>query len=80
MKKTPLGELWGEDEHEAKIEEDLDRVMKDVARVKKERFFLAMLGVAIGGVSVFLIMIWFDWRLLVVIFLALFGNNLSQIK
>jgi len=72
MSKSPLGE-WGEAEHEAKLEMAL-------RRQRKEKLFVNLLGVIIGAVSVFLIMHWFDWRLLVVIFLALFGNNLSQLK
>lgn len=75
--KQSLGE-WGESEHEAKIEDELDRMMKETKQRIRDRLILNILGVIIGAVSVFLIMKWFDWRLLVVIFLAMFGNNLSQ--
>jgi uncharacterized membrane protein YccC len=75
--KQPLGE-WGESEHEAKIEDQLDRVMRDTKQRIRDRLILNVLGVVIGAVAVFLIMRWFDWKLLVVIFLAMFGNNLSQ--
>ncbi len=47
---------------------------------KTDKKVLMYWGVLLGGVAVFLCLHWFDWRLLVVIFLAMFGNNLSQIK
>lgn len=47
---------------------------------KQDKKTLMYWGILIGAVSVFLCIRWFDWRLLVVIFLALFGNNLSQQK
>lgn len=72
MKKPIIGE-WGERDHEASIE-------MAIAREKKVKLIVNSLGVIVGAVAVFLCMRWFDWRMLVVIFLALFGNNLSQLK
>jgi muramoyltetrapeptide carboxypeptidase LdcA involved in peptidoglycan recycling len=68
--KQPLGE-WGEQEHEARLGRMIDQA-------QRQKWFDAVLGIVIGGVSVYLCLTWFDWKLLVVIFLAMFGNNLSQ--
>lgn len=59
---------------------ELDKIIKEGIQRKNERIFLNCLGVLIGALAVFLCLRWFDWRLLVVIFVAMFGNNLSQIK
>ncbi len=62
------------------LDDELDKIIKEGKSRKKEKMFLNILGVLVGAVAVFLCMKWFDWRLLVVIFVAMFGNNLSQLK
>jgi len=47
---------------------------------KKDKLILGGWGIFFGALSVFFAVHWFDWRLVVVIFLALLGNNLSQQK
>jgi len=47
---------------------------------KEDKKVLMYWGVVVGAVAVFLCIRWFDYKLLIVIFLAMFGNNLSQQK
>ena len=39
-----------------------------------------MIGLALGLIAVFLAWYWYDWRLVLIILLAITGNNLEQKK
>ena len=44
----------------------------------KKRLRLAVLGLSLGFISAFLATFWYDWKLLLILVLFVWGNNLGN--
>jgi len=50
-----------------------------MSKAKKSLTISAIFGFILGAISVALILIWFDWKLLLVLFLWSYSNNISHL-
>ncbi len=54
-----------------------DDILTMQLKEAKRKILLSIIGLSIFALSTFLTFIWFDWKLFIVLFLFVLGNNIS---